>query len=423
MSTGIYICPTATTQDPEKEPNWIRLTYHHYQNKPDGSGFIEIYYRMNNSEFVRSLFDELAEPTYVNSLLKVPEKISERKIGIQHMKILFSQKSFTLWENDKKIIECRFKKFDDMLPEQFKWSNAYLYLINRSSNDSSPHEVYFDNISVCQSDPLPLDSIIDKPVLTTEPTEIPDPETFTPGMPFKEDFSSGKINWARWRLFRVNDFRESIIEVKDKRLRLHLDTMGTQIGDKVGMKYHGLRTVNPIIDMNKSSDLCFSLDWNNPKRAFYQRSGIILCPTIAKGLPGDEPDWIKLEYCGLSDDTGKAYLKITIRQKGNRLLQYVYNEFSNSKLKMDEFSKKVNRSTGKQNLRVKINNSFIELWENDVKIFNLKFIDNKYLDESLNWKNAYLYLFQNNQSDYKNLDVYFSDISINQSFDDVKGLK
>ena len=205
MSAGIFICPTATNGNPEDEPNWVKVMY--YGMDPGDLARIEISTQINGEQ-EGWLYDE---GFYSNP----KGKRTWRKIGVQHIRMVVSQQSITVWENNQLLCSCNLNQRTLMrLEGALPWSSAYLYLQQSSQSNYPAREVFFSNIMVHPTQALPIDQFVKAgPKLTMQPDGIPTTPPPTPGAPFAESFAAGQIDWTHWTLTRQNDFIESTIDV------------------------------------------------------------------------------------------------------------------------------------------------------------------------------------------------------------------
>ena len=127
-----------------------------------------------------------------------------------------------------------------------------------------------------------------------------------------EEFATPPLARSVWAVTRQNDFQESTIDVvglgkgargRGGRLRLRASTMGT---DDRTVKYHGVRTTAPVVDLRRPVEVSFALDWNEQANGCYLTAGIYLCPTPTDTNPRDEMDWLMVEYIGVPPGEERA---------------------------------------------------------------------------------------------------------------------
>ena len=342
-----------------------------------------------------------------------------RQIGLQHLRLVMSRNFITVWENDRKLCSCAFTqnpKFAGPLP----WSTAYLYLQQSNQCNYPVREVSFGNIAIqhIQLQPddaaLPFAVAIDtRPVLTVQPAIISTPPPATPDVPFEEHFAAGQLDWTRWTLTRKNDFHESTMTIvgtneTDRRLSLRADTTGT---DNKTVKYHGVRTVNPVLDIRHPTEVKFDLDWPAQGNCYNMSAGVFICPTATSGTPEDEPDWIKVNYLGVFPG-GTARIAITLRKNGSQQEQVLFDDgWGEAYAKNTAFP---GRSIGKQHIRCILSQQSITVWENGTLLCSYDFSQHAPTAAPLAWSTAYLYLQQSSHASYKARAVYFANIEVRQ---------
>jgi hypothetical protein len=125
LTTAIYLCPTATNTNPEKEKDWLRFEY---IGVPPGQNARAVIAIKDNGNF-KHLYTE-----------GWPEQRSGRYIGFQRIKIIFDANGFTILENGALLYHTE--------SMNLKSESIYLYLMMSSHSNYPFREIYFDNISV-----------------------------------------------------------------------------------------------------------------------------------------------------------------------------------------------------------------------------------------------------------------------------------
>ncbi len=127
LTVAVYLCPTVTNANPEREGDWLRFEY---VGVPPGQNARAVIAIKNNGT-VQHLFTE-----------GWPEKRVGRHIGVQRIKMILDTNEFTILENGAPLyhVDSRNLKFDSI----------YLYLIMSSHSNYPFREIYFDNISVME---------------------------------------------------------------------------------------------------------------------------------------------------------------------------------------------------------------------------------------------------------------------------------
>ena len=205
-----------------------------------------------------------------------------------------------------------------------------------------------------------------------------------------EPFSGPALDPRVWRATRKNDFQESTIGVANGRLRLRAATLGTR-DDTV--KYHGVRTVRPI-RLRPPVVVSFVLDWNNQANGCYLTAGALLCPTATDGNPGDEPDWLKLEYIGVPPGrNARAWLSARANG-GERVL---YDEGWPEK-------QRAGRRIGRQAVTIRWQKGTLTVTENGRALWQGKWAGLP--------PQAFLYLQMSSHSNYAPRTVFFGGVSV-----------
>lgn len=207
----------------------------------------------------------------------------------------------------------------------------------------------------------------------------------------QETFSGPALNDRLWSITRKNDFQESTIDIVDGRLRLRAATLGTK--DET-VKYHGVRTLHPL-RLEQPLEISFELDWKDQKNGCYLTAGLFLCPTATDGHPGDERDWLKLEYIGVPPGQNARAWVSARTYGGERVL---YDEGWPEK-------QRTGRKIGRQKVRLRWQENTLSLIENDQVLWEREW-------QGFGFPQAYLYLQMSSHSNYPPREVYFDNVSV-----------
>ena len=127
LTAAVYLCPTVTNTNPEREEDWLRFQY---VGVPPGQNARAVIAVKDNGT-VKHLLTE-----------GWPEKRGGRHIGFQRIKIILDNKGFTILENGASL--CHIDS------RNLKFNSIYLYLVMSSHSNYPFREIYFDNISVVE---------------------------------------------------------------------------------------------------------------------------------------------------------------------------------------------------------------------------------------------------------------------------------
>ena len=218
---------------------------------------------------------------------------------------------------------------------------------------------------------------------------------------FREEFATAALPPRVWAITRENDFQESTIDIvqvddaggdEDRRLRLRASTIGT---DDRTVKFHGVRTATPIVDLREAVEVSFSLDWNNQANGCYLTAGVYLCPTATDANPRNERDWLRVQYIGVPPGRNARCL---IASKVNGRLKHLFTEGWPTEQRMG-------RQIALQNVRLRIDRTSLKVIENGRLLFELA-------GHRLGFTEAYLYLQMSSHSNYPAREIYFDNICV-----------
>jgi hypothetical protein len=209
---------------------------------------------------------------------------------------------------------------------------------------------------------------------------------------FRDDFSAPQLEASKWVHTVSNDFQTELVDVLDGRLRMAAATIGT---DDRTVKFHGVRTVKPVVDLTKPVEISFDLDWNNQSNGCYMTAGLYLCPTAADN-PEAEKSSLRVEYWGVWP--GKN-ARCIIATKTNGNLKFLLTE--------DWLDKGSGRHLTSPRLRVTLQGNKLTVTEDDKPIF-------KTTDLHLDFTQAYLYLQHSSHSNYPRREVFFDNVLVQE---------
>jgi hypothetical protein len=234
--------------------------------------------------------------------------------------------------------------------------------------------------------------------------ETPASVPSTDSVPFLETFADAALHPETWVVTRKNDFSESTVDVvgttpENRRLRLRAATLGTR---ETTVKYHGVRTCQPVVDLTAPSELAFDLDWNQQSNGCYLTAGVLLCPTATTGNPEDEPAWLKIEYLGVPPGRN-GRCQITLKRQGR--LTILFAEGWPDR-------RRSGRTLGLQRVQVVMDRTSLQVEENGTALYATSWCNADRRVCPLDWTRAYVYLQQSSHSNYPAREVFFDNIGI-----------
>lgn len=209
----------------------------------------------------------------------------------------------------------------------------------------------------------------------------------------QDGFDGPDLNEALWTHTAHNDFETSIVDILGGRLRIACSTIGT---DDTTVKYHGVRSAEPVVPASEGAAVSCLLDWNAPANGCYMHAGIYLSPEAADN-PADLDDRLEFVYIGVPPgQTARGWA--TLRQGG---LQPV--------ILLDEGwpRNRAGRSIGLQSVSLEVVRGRVSLKENGETILTVG-------DLNLDWGWVYLYLQQSSHSNYPLRTVFFDDVCVSR---------
>jgi hypothetical protein len=207
---------------------------------------------------------------------------------------------------------------------------------------------------------------------------------------FADDFSAPQLDPARWVRTVLNDFETEIVEVVDGRLRMAAATVGT---DDATVKFHGVRTREPVIDLTQAREVSLDLDWNDQANGCYMTAAVYLCPTVSEN-PRDELDWLAVQYIGVPPGKN-ARCWVSVKTAGHErpLLTENWPE------------ERTGRPIGQQQLQLVLDQEALVLTENGQPLLQVERL-------GLTFDHAYLYLQHTTHSNYRMREVFFDNILV-----------
>jgi len=208
---------------------------------------------------------------------------------------------------------------------------------------------------------------------------------------FEDDFSAAKLDEAKWVHTVQNDFETETVDIVEGRLRMGAATVGT---DDATVKFHGLRTAQPVVDLTEPCNVSFDVDWNSQANGCYMTVAAYLCPTIAEN-PRDEPDWLAIQYIGVPPGKN-ARCWVSLKTAGHEKPLLTENW-------PDE---KTGRPIGLQKLQITLNREALAITENGQTLLHMP------EGLGLTFDQAYLYLQHTSHSNYRLREVFFDNVLV-----------
>jgi len=211
---------------------------------------------------------------------------------------------------------------------------------------------------------------------------------------FSDDFSSANLDKKKWSITRKNDFAEFAVDTikadgGNGRLRLRCGTIGT---DDATVKVLGVASKQPL-DLSGRKRLALDFDWNDQSNGCYLTGGFYLCPALTDGNPGDEADWLRIEYVGVPP--GKKGRAAIWLKKGGKT-RWLYDE---------GWPRRRNgRELGVQHVEVFFQGGSWRVLENGRLLYDSQ-------GRKLPFREAHLYLQMSSHSNYPPREVFFDNVA------------
>jgi len=235
---------------------------------------------------------------------------------------------------------------------------------------------------------------------------------------FEDHFASATLDTKHWKLTCNGDFRELKTDIvgtseTDRRLRFLARSADGE------NNIHGVRTVNPVIDIKRPIEVKFDFDWNHPKASLDMTAGIYICPTISNtDAPGSEENCIMIMYHGVDNKSPEnAYLTVNMRCNDQETVieDDGYQKWIDTLTTTDNPKDFKGRKIGLQHIRIVLSQQSITVWENDQQFCTCTYKDKKDIGKTLPWTTAYLYLEQRCSDPTKPArEIFWGNISVRQ---------
>jgi len=208
---------------------------------------------------------------------------------------------------------------------------------------------------------------------------------------FFDDFSAPHLDPAKWVHTALNDFQTEIVDVVDGRLRMGAATIGT---DDATVKFHGVRTAEPVVDLTEACEVAFDVDWNNQANGCYMAVAAYLCPTVAEN-PRDEPDWLAIQYIGVPPGrNARCWVSVKTAGHEEALLTENWPE------------ERTGRPIGLQKVQITLDREALTITENGASLLEVA------EGLGLSFDRAYLYLQHTSHSNYRMREVFFDNVLV-----------
>jgi len=213
------------------------------------------------------------------------------------------------------------------------------------------------------------------------------------GVLFSDDFSGETLDPGKWTVTRLNDFETESAAIAGGRLRMAASSVGT---DDRTVKFHGVRTAQPVVGLSAPVEVDFELDWRDQANGCYMTAGAYICPTVSDN-PRDEDTWLRVQYIGVPPGrNARCLISLRARGRERRLLTEDWPE------------KREGRVIGRQALRILLDGPRLRVTENGETILDVDDVD-------LGAEQAYLYLQHSTHSNYRLREVFFDDVVVRRA--------
>lgn len=223
-------------------------------------------------------------------------------------------------------------------------------------------------------------------------------ERATSAAGFGDDFEANVLDTGKWVVTRQHDFAAAVVDIAPRPpgavrcLRLAAATIGT---DDRTVKFLGVRSQQPVVDLRRPCEIAFELDWNQQANGSYLSAGLYLCPTATDENPRDEPDWLKIEYIGVPP--GRNARCLIARSVAGRLLQMHTEGWPTEQ--------RVGRPIGAQQVQLTFDGRRLSVSENGAPLFTTA-------DHGLGFDTAFLYLQMSTHSNYPRRELFFDNVLV-----------
>ncbi len=207
---------------------------------------------------------------------------------------------------------------------------------------------------------------------------------------FGDDFASEKLDDGKWVHTVRNDFETEAVDIRDGRLRMAASSVGT---DDRTVKFHGVRTTEPVVELTDGIAVSFELDWNDQANGCYMTAGAYICPTIADN-PREEADWLGLQYIGVPPGkNARCFISAKVAGRERHLLTENWPE------------ERTGREIGLQRIEMTLAPDMLFANENGKLVLQTDGLD-------LPFDKAYLYLQHSTHSNYRLREVFFDNVVV-----------
>jgi len=219
----------------------------------------------------------------------------------------------------------------------------------------------------------------------------------------EERFSGEVLDSKVWKETVWHDFQKRKVDLSDytnpegkadRRVRMRAATRGT---DDKTVKFQGIRSVEPVVDLSLPTEVSFDVDWNNQANGCYLDAGMYLCPAAMDTHPRDHEEWFRMIYVGVPPgQRGRGAMD----KYGRHGLRRVYTEGWPNK-------NRGGRPIGLQKVRMVFEPGKLTVYENGKLYFKTE-------EFELPFTKAYLYLQMKSHSNYPERTLYFDNVVVKQ---------
>jgi len=207
---------------------------------------------------------------------------------------------------------------------------------------------------------------------------------------FSDDFAAAKLDPEKWVVVVQNDFETKFEGPDNGRLKLAASTIGT---DDKTVKFHGVRTKAPVVDLANGTLISYELDWNKQFNGCYLTTGVWLAPT-EQDNPRDDKDHLQFEYIGVPPGKmGRGWVAGKINGMDRR---YMTEDWPNQR---------EGRPIGVQKIEMRINKDNLVITENDKVILECN-------DLGMKFDKAYLYIMMSTHSNYRSRSLFYDNVVV-----------
>ena len=210
-----------------------------------------------------------------------------------------------------------------------------------------------------------------------------------PAAGFQDAFDS--LSLERWTPVRSHDAKREVLETREGRLVLGLDTLGT---DDATVKAVGVRTARPI-DVAAGARITATFDWGAQENTSYLAAGIFLSPEARENAREAE-DWIAVQLVGVPPGQTARPL-VTARSRG-RMIELAAFGWP---------IEKPSRPLGRETIGIEIRGTSLRVDFGGKEVFATA-------ESPVLLERAWLYLHFHGHSNYPLREIAFDDITVAQ---------